>query len=670
MADVLDTTQQIVLSVRMRGDEQGPQTGDVVLGGNIFGDFSETESYDKNEAVIYNGAIYRSKDDVTAGEWNPEEWECLTDITMRISDFQPDHAYSKNEVIQVNGHLYRAPTDFVTGTDFDQDEWEAIDSVNTILWDFEAKSNYSQYEIIAKDGKLYRAKEQFVSGDTFDLSDWELIGDIIVEDFQTGKNYTKGNIIVSSGKLYRANQDFTSGNVWQPEYWDAVNSTGVGGFFSNTYYPVGSMIYVDGKLYVAKSDFTSKTAFDPADWEVASETKALTYNNNQLYQKYEVVYYNGALYRAKNDFTSGSTFDTNDWEILGSSTTDSFQPNTDYLKGTIIFQDGILWIAKKDFTSGATFDPSDWTPLTQTEQEAYDSWMSTGTTVNVEDLDEKFVNETNSNIYSLTSVDSATSYLEVSNTNAKARLQANSGEAILDLKDDDSETKVTDESLNLTKGSTYFDIDVDKKEVTMSSDIAASLASNIATMSTTQKGVAKSDGATTRVENDILSSYPIPDVFTSGHLYKQYELCTYKDQVYSAKDEFTATSWDASKWYPVHSTIHTYTTNASYQVGDVIQVNDQLYYANKVINSAPAARTAADWNVVQVSATNVVLNTTDNQFAKSSVLNTSINQLDQELSICVKPKDGITEYVVTTQAAGSTPPAATAGKTTICFYTE
>ena len=41
MADAIQTTQQIVLSVRMKGDA-GPQTGDVVLGGASYQDFSPT----------------------------------------------------------------------------------------------------------------------------------------------------------------------------------------------------------------------------------------------------------------------------------------------------------------------------------------------------------------------------------------------------------------------------------------------------------------------------------------------------------------------------------------------------------------------------------------------------------------------------------------------------
>ena len=674
MAEAIDTTQQIVLSVRMRGDEQGPQTGDVVLGGNIFGDFNEKEYYDKNEAVIYNGAIYRSKDDVEPGEWDPNEWQCLTDIIMRIADYQPGYAYVKGETIQVDGHLYRAPNDFISGNDFDPSEWEAIDSVNTILWNFEAGANYSQYEIIAHEGKLYRAVNQFTAGDNFVESDWEKIGDIIVNNFQPNTNYAEGNIIVVGGKLYRANQDFTSGNVFQPEYWDAVNSSGVGGFQPNTYYSEGSMIYVDEKLYVAKQDFTSVSAFDPGDWNVASETKAETYLNNHTYQQHEIVYYNGAVYRAKAAFVSGSTWDPADWEILGSSTTDTFQPNTDYLKGTIIFQDGILWIAKRDFTSGATFDPTDWDPLTQTEQETYDSWLATGTTVNVDSMREKFQNDSNNDIHILNAIDSNNAYVEVTNTNAAARLKSDSGVASLTLSDDDSSTVINDEKMTITKGSSYFDVDLDTKTVTMSSDIANSLGSNIATMSTTQKGVAKSDGVSTRVNSGVLTSYPVPDLFDSGKEYKKYELCTFGDQVYAAKATFTSSSWDISKWFPIKRTVGTYTANQAYSVGDLISItnstHNDLYMCISEISSAPASMVAADWYKLEMNGTQVYLDAYGHKVLSATNLQSAYDALDTQEYTNVRPLDDTTRYRVTVQAAGSTPPSATTGVTKICFYTE
>lgn len=674
MAEVLDTTQQIVLSVRMRGDEQGPQTGDVVLGGNIFGDFNENEYYDKNEAVIYEGAIYRSKDDVSPGEWDPSEWQCLTDIIMRIADYKGDYAYVKGETIQVNGHLYRAPADFVSSTEFDPNEWDAIDSVNTILWNFEENSNYSQYEIIAHDGKLYRAKEQFVAGETFDNTDWELIGDIIVNNFQPNTNYVEGNIIVVGGKLYRANQDFTSGNVFQPEYWDAVNSSGVGGFTPNTFYPEGSMIYVDEKLYVAKQDFTSVNSFDPADWNVASETKANTYLNDHTYQQYEIVYHSGAIYRAKNAFTSGSTWDPADWEVLGTSTTEGFQPNTDYLEGTIIFQEGILWIAKRDFTSGATFNPSDWTPLTQTEQETYDSWISTGTTVNVDNLKEKFQNDSNTNIHLLNSVDSNNSYVEVANTNASAKLQADDGEAKVLLSDNDSSTTITDEKLNITKGSSYFNIDMDTKEITMSSDLANSFGSNISTMSTTQKGVAKVDGTTSRINAETLSSYPIPNIYTSGHEYEQYELCTYKNQVYSAKAKFTAGAWNIAQWYPVKNTIGVYEANQAYSVGDLVRVTNgshyDLYMCTTAITSAPASMVSSNWYKMDLNGTQVYLDSYGHKVLTATNAQAAYDAIDTQEYTNVRPLDGTTRYRITVKSAGSTPPSPTSGVTTICLYTE
>lgn len=670
MAEILETTQRVVLSVRIRGDESGPQTGDVVLEGNVFGNFSEEEHYNKNEAVIKDGNIYRSKDDVAPGEWNPDDWECLTDITMRIYDFQPNHEYKENEVIQVEGHLYRAPMNFITGADFDYTEWEAIDSVNTILNSFEPNADYSKHEIVEYQGKIYRAKRQFVSGSGFDYTDWEIVSDLVVADFAKNTNYQKGNVVVSSGKLYRAKDDFTSGNVWEPKYWEAINSTGVGGFESNNYYPAGSMIYVDGKLYVAKKDFTSKTEFDSADWEVVSETKAKDYNNNQTYQKDEIVYHNGKLYRARKDFVSGTSFNIEDWEIVSSAKTGGFEPNTAYLEGTIIYQDGILWIARKDFTSDANFNASDWTPLTLTEQETYDSWKNTGTTVKVDGLVETFVSRNNPDTYLQNEVQDELAAMEIGSGKYSINSYVDDTEAYVDLVGEKANAILRTNGIGFDCNDTYFSLQTSKATVGMSDDLASEFGSAIATASVSQKGTVKSDDTTTRVLNDVMTAYPIPDVFTSGHDYKQYELCTYKNQVYSAKNDFTASSWNPADWYPIRRTIGEYKANETYFTGDLILVDDQLYFANKDIASAPASRVAADWTILQVNADNIIVNTTGNEIAKSNKLTTAIQQLDADLSIAVKPVDDATRYLFTVQDAGTTPPAAVPGKTIICLYTE
>lgn len=670
MAEILETTHQIVLSVRMRGDKAGPQTGDVVLEGNVLHDFVETEQYVTGEVIVKDGNIYRAKDDIDPGEWDPSLWENITDITFRINDFLPNHSYKANEVIQHQGHLYRASADFATGGEFDPNEWEAIDSVNTILQSFAPRQDYSLNEIVEKDGRLYRAKHQFVSTDSFNTQDWQLISDVIISDWEAGKDYSRGNIIINGGRLYRARKDFTSGQVWQSTDWEAVNSSGVSEFTSDTFYAKNSLVSVDGKLYLAREDFTSRTEFDINDWQVVSETIAPDYNNYTFYTTDALVFYAGSLYRARAEFTSGGEFNPADWELLSSSTTSAFTPNTEYLGGTIVFQNGILWIAKQDFTSGEYFDPKDWTPLTQNEQETYDSWIAEGNTVQVDKLDERFVNRTDAAIYTRNYVDSSTSRLEAHATNAAAELAVGDVGASLSLADEDSSTVITDEGLKMTKGDTYFNLNLDEGKLEMSEDLAKALTNQTNTMSAETKGVARADGKTTRVAEEVLSAYPIPGIYSKGHQYEQYELCSYKNEVFMARDSFIAGDWKTSQWYPVNRNIKAYTANNPYSIGDLVQEGQHLFICVNEIDSAPAARVEKDWKLLQLAAGDIVLDTQYNTVATNTNLNSAITQLDELTALAVQPQDEATKYLFAVQKTGSVAPKPVNGKTIICLYTE
>ena len=670
-AEAVSTNQQIVLSVRMKGDD-GPQVGDVVLQGNTFSDFKPGESYVKDEVVLHDGDFYRAKYDLDPSEeFNPEDWECITDIVIRIDNFIPNHKYLAHEVIKEGNQLYRAPIDFTASDTFNLDDWEEIDSVNTIVETFAKKTEYLKGEIVIYDGKLYRAKKAFTSSDAFRLLDWEIIGDVIIENFEGSRNYTKGNIIISGGKLYRAKQDFTSGSAWQPEYWESVNSAGIGEFAADTYYPKGSIIYVDGKIYVAKEDFTSQSEFNQNDWQIVSETKAVDYNNFTLYQKDQIVFYEGKLYKAKEDFTSGNEFDPSAWQLISSSTTSSFEAETTYLQGTVIYHEGILWIAKKDFTSGAQFDPKDWDPLTETEQETYESWSETGTIVKLPNLVERFENATDKDIWLQNIVNTATSSIEASNTNAFAKLETTAGHSNMTLEGRESSFIITNEGLNLTNGDTYFRVDSKDKKVEISEDLASALTNTFEPASNTTKGLVKVDQKTIKVKNETITSYPIPQMYTVGYTYEKYELCTYRDQIYASKDNFTAKDWDPTQWLPVKQVTSEYAANETYKAGDlIVDENDQIYICQNDITSAPASRVAEDWSPLQISGDNVVLEIQGNLVAISKNLNEAIGLLDAKVRFAVQPLDGATNYLFTVQESGTQPPASVNGKTIICLFTE
>ncbi len=121
--------EHIVLSVRMKGDAEGPQTGDVVLEGSSINEYTPRKEYEKGDVFIYNE------------------------------------------------QFYQALVDFVAKDEFDSDQAVQIGIPDIILENFKPNTDYKKYQFIAHEGNLYRAKSDFHSGSTWQASKWDKLGD-------------------------------------------------------------------------------------------------------------------------------------------------------------------------------------------------------------------------------------------------------------------------------------------------------------------------------------------------------------------------------------------------------------------------------------------------------------------------------------------------------------
>lgn len=701
MADVLETTQQVVLSVRIKGDSTGPQTGDVVLSGGILADFDPNATYLQNEFIVYNGAIYRAEETIDPGPFNPDQWEGLTDVTIYLRNFQEDHEYSAGEMVYYNNHMFRAKFDFTSTNTFDLNDWEPIDSVNTIIENFAENSDYSKNEMVMWDGKIYRAKEAFVSGNIFKLPDWELLSDTIILDFQPHTDYTKGNIIVVAGTIYRAKEDFTSGANFSTDDWETLASSGISGFEANKFYAQGSVITANNELYLAKEDFTSTTNFDPNDWQKVAATTIKSFQTNTKYDKGEVVYYNGQIYAANKDLLSGDHIDLDDWDLLTATTVPQFKENTTYLEGSLTYYDGYLWYAKTDFTSTGTFNPGDWSQLGINNLQTVYDYSSNGFTnptiiSPTQDFEERIqAPETESSINTMTqhtaSGDILTQEQEVGELkatlqtlenrgagllNSKLSLDYKGAQTALELSEVDSET---DASLTLLgEDGEEFSLHAkgNNSSALITEHLKKAITDQLCVTSETQKGVSKVDGETIRADGDIISSYPIIRSFEENKDYKEGELIRYKNQTYRATSAFTSgTVFNLSNWKPIKDTTRIYKANEAYSVGDLVYVQerDGLYYLRVAladISSAPSTLSETDWGRVGTDAADVSFTLSNNEVIQNNTVDGALRDLDYTLGLSVQPMDEMTHYVVTSQPAGSTPPPAISGKKIICFYTE
>ena len=92
---VTQYTAEPVLSVRIRGDERGPQTGDVILDSSALPHFHSETFYAQGDVVIYNFKLYEAKYDFVSGaSFNEDDW---IPISSNLSFTSEDNSVDINK---------------------------------------------------------------------------------------------------------------------------------------------------------------------------------------------------------------------------------------------------------------------------------------------------------------------------------------------------------------------------------------------------------------------------------------------------------------------------------------------------------------------------------------------------------------------------------------------
>lgn len=119
-----------VLSVRIKGDAEGPQTGDVVLDGSSLHDWKEDEEYKAGDVVVYNSQLWQANEDFTSGEnWEPEYWTQIGIPDIVLPGFEAFHQYQQYQTIAEGGKIYRAKVAFQSNSTFNEGDWEGLSGV-------------------------------------------------------------------------------------------------------------------------------------------------------------------------------------------------------------------------------------------------------------------------------------------------------------------------------------------------------------------------------------------------------------------------------------------------------------------------------------------------------------------------------------------------------------
>lgn len=166
-----------VLSVRIKNDKKGPQTGDVVLDLDdaviSLLNYDPAYEYKKDNVCIYNGMLFRANTVPTYGEFKVEEWDELDKVDILAEDYRPNFAYEKNQICIVNHMFYRAKRDFISPAIFDIAQWEEIGGAT--VDDYTLNTHINRNQPIIFNNALYRAKDDFTTSDAGNIiQGWNL----------------------------------------------------------------------------------------------------------------------------------------------------------------------------------------------------------------------------------------------------------------------------------------------------------------------------------------------------------------------------------------------------------------------------------------------------------------------------------------------------------------
>lgn len=177
-----------VLSVRVRGDDRGPQTGDVVLDSASVPHFHVDTFYAHGDVVIYNYKLYEAKEDFTSSStFSEDDWIPISsnlsftsidnsvditkdgdDIDLSVSRIVNEERVRAEEVEENLAHLIEELDLKILRADWnedDSDSWSYIENKPTKLSQFENDEGF------VKSSEVYKKNEINLSNTIITLDD-------------------------------------------------------------------------------------------------------------------------------------------------------------------------------------------------------------------------------------------------------------------------------------------------------------------------------------------------------------------------------------------------------------------------------------------------------------------------------------------------------------------
>lgn len=231
------------------------------------GEWVQAYSYQPNQMVRHNGALWSPNDTIPGGTpftvgTTGATWYEVSASYAPV--WQASNSYLKDDVVIRNGVYYAANANIAAGTPFTVGTagatWRVVNPTRTRIMDYNPAAVYRKDEVVASSGLIYRARGDVPAAAPFDATNWELLGgekNIYRGAYDQANAYLQNDMVLRDGRFYVANSDIVAGTPFvvgtSPNQWRRV---GVDPNFDIVVNAFGGWQATDVlALYPAYSDF-------------------------------------------------------------------------------------------------------------------------------------------------------------------------------------------------------------------------------------------------------------------------------------------------------------------------------------------------------------------------------------------------------------------------------
>jgi hypothetical protein len=206
-------------------------------------DWSQGETYRKNDVIKYGGTIYRCTETHTASSASLDETKfvIISFGSQFDGEWNNSTYYNIGDIVKHNGFMYYAITNNVNSkpfTDSGSTDWIVLSKTYTFAGDWSLTGTYKTGDVVLRGGDLYQAIQDIGTGaadgstsDYLDNTIWELL--IPGKDWKgiwdEGIFYSVNDVVYHLGTTYKCTFEHTSdarnfpgdnGNI--EDYWEIV----------------------------------------------------------------------------------------------------------------------------------------------------------------------------------------------------------------------------------------------------------------------------------------------------------------------------------------------------------------------------------------------------------------------------------------------------------------